>query len=100
MTPSCSGTIIVTTTTSISTPLPRKRIFANAKPAIALVSTTAKATALATIAELTSAVQKSMLTTSELKSFEMLCQRFDPGRSTGGYAPIAELSCDATTSDQ
>ena len=55
---------------------------------------------LATIAELTSAAQKSMLTTSELKSFEMLCQRFEPGRSTGGYAPIAELSWDATTSDQ
>src|SRR5436190_1584816 len=100
MTPSCTGTIIVTTTISISTRLPPNRSFANANPAMALVRTTANAIALATIAEFMSAVQKSILTTPELKSREMLCQRCEPGVSTGGYAAIVELSWDATTSDQ
>ncbi len=52
------------------------------------------------MAELTSAAQKSTLTTSALKSLRRLLHRWPPGVTTGGYAPMAELSCEATTSDQ
>src|SRR5919204_2662388 len=100
MTPSCVGTIIVAMIVSISTRWPRNLSFANANPARALKNTTAAVTLVATIAELISAVQKSTLTSPELKRRPMLCHSCDPGVSTGGYAATAVLSCDATTSDQ
>ena len=59
-----------------------------------------KATTPETIAELMSAVQKLMLTSPELKTRPMLWKSWSPGVITGGYSAIAELSCDATTTDQ
>ena len=73
---------------------------ANANPARALKNTTATVTAEATIVELISARQKSTFTSPELKSRPRLWKSSCPGVSTGGYAETAELSCDATTSDQ
>src|SRR5215470_13838029 len=78
--------------------LPRKWSLANAKPASVLKRTTEKAMAPETIAELISAVQKLMLTSPELKTRLMLRQSSLPGVVTGGYAAVAELSCDATPS--
>src|SRR5215470_4675559 len=80
--------------------LPRKWSLANAKPASVLKRTTEKAMAPETIAELISAVQKLMLTSPELKTRLMLWKSWLPGVVTGGYAAIAELSCEATTTDQ
>src|SRR5262245_42003687 len=80
--------------------LPRKWSLAKAKPASVLKRTTEKAIAPETIAELISAVQKSMFTSPELKTRLMLCQSSRPGVITGGYAAVAELSCEATTTDQ
>src|SRR5919201_1599445 len=100
MTPSCTGTSIVAMIVSISRRRPRNCSFANAKPASALKKTTAAVTAAATIVDLINAVHKLTLTSPELNSRLMLCQSSCPGVSTGGYAETAELSCDATTSDQ
>ena len=41
-----------------------------------------------------------MFTSPELKTRPMLWKSWLPGVVTGGYAAIAELSCDATTTDQ
>ena len=100
ITPSWTGTIIVAMTTSSSALRPRKSSFANANPASALKKTTQMVTTPATIAEFASAVQKSTLTMPASKRRRMLLHRWPPGVSTGGYAPSAELSCDATTNDQ
>src|SRR5581483_2653755 len=100
MIPSWTGTISVASTVSSSAFVPRKLSFANAKPASALKNTTDTVTTDATIAELTSAFQNSTLTIPALKSLSMLWNRLWPGAITGGYAPIAELSWDATTNDQ
>src|SRR5215210_6330225 len=100
MTPSWTGTIIVAITTTSSVLRPRKSSFANANPASALKKTTETVTTPATIAEFSSAVQKSTLTIPAVKRRRTLLVKWPPGVSTGGYAPSAELSCDATTNDQ
>ncbi len=84
ITPSCTGTSIVAMIVSIITRAPRNFIFANAKPASALKKTTATVTVVATIVVFSSAVQKSTLTSPELKTRLMLCQSSGPGVRTGG----------------
>src|SRR5215467_10440994 len=100
MTPSWTGTSIVPITQSNRKLLPRNESLAKAKPASAQKKTTDTLTRVATIVELSSAVQKLTLTSPELNSREMLCQSSPPGVRTGGYDETAELSCDATTNDQ
>ena len=80
ITPSCTGTIIVMTITTISAFAPRKSSFAKAKPASALKKTTEIVTAEATMNEFTIAPQKSTFTSPELKSREMLWKSCVPGR--------------------
>src|SRR3954449_5937669 len=98
MEPSCTGTIIVRTTTPSRMLLPRNLSLEKAKPASEEKITTETVIVPATITLLISALAKS--TSGASKSFWTLLLRCVPGVNGGGSATISSFVREASTTIQ
>src|SRR6056297_1332595 len=94
--PSCCGTSMVPSTKVNSPARPRKRIFANAKPARVLKNSTEMVMAEATTKEFTSADTKGTPSSASWA----FSRKFGPGMTRGGNWLMTALLFEATTNIQ